>query len=256
MPVSSPEGNRELGSRNEAVREKTMSEQDDLKTKIDTLHRKLNEFYELDDSWRQLGEWPENVRGSILQPAASDGEIARAEERFGHEFPPSYKQFLRFHSAWEHFWGDFNLVGTGPSAVQKALDEIAENVEYQTSKLKNKFGDSFSPQSITAWEAEEPRNLYLANHLVIGTNFGGFHWVYDARTRQPNGEMKLVYWNISYGAQDPTFTRFHDFLDWATGEVDFRLEPLKKKSPQAKQKDATREAKAGSTVKPSPRKKT
>jgi cell wall assembly regulator SMI1 len=233
-----------------------MSEQGDLKSKIDTLHGKLNEFYALDRSWREVGKWPDDVNGSVLHPGASDDEIARAEAQFGHRFPPSYRECVKLHSAWEHFWGDFTLIGTAPPATQKPLEEIAENIEYQTSKLKNKFGDNFSPAAISTWESEEPRNLYLANHLVIATNFRGFHWVFDTRTRRANDEMKLVYWNISYGAQEPTFERFQDFLDWAIGEVDFRLEHLKPKARRVtKQKAAPSNVKAERTTKRSPRRR-
>lgn len=204
----------------------------DLKSKIDTLHDKLNELYALDDSWRALGEWPDDVRGSVLHPGASDDEIAQAEARFGHKFPPSYKEFLKLHSAWEHFWGDFTVIGTAPPPTEQAQEETAENVEYQTSKLKNKFGKDLPPAAVTAWESEEPRNLCLANHLVIATDFRGAHRVFDTRTRAGNHEMKLVLWDISYGAQDPVFDTFYDFVDWAIGQVDFRLAHLKGEAPQ------------------------
>jgi hypothetical protein len=48
--------------------------------------------------------------------------------------------------------------------------------------------------------------------------------------------MKLVYWNISYGAKKPTFDKFHDLIDWANGEVAFRLEHLKRKKATGKGK--------------------
>ena len=201
----------------------------DMKSTIDALHGKLNELYAVDGSWREVGEWPQDVPGSILHAGASEAEIAQAETRFGHPFPPSYQEFLGLCSAWEHFWGDFTLVGTVPPAVESAQDEITENIEYQTKKLKAKFGAPVSESAVTSWQSEEPRNLYLANHLVIATNLSGFHWVYDTRTRDAKGEMKLVYWNISYGAQDPTFTNFQDFLSWAVSQVDFRLEHIKSK---------------------------
>ena len=227
-----------------------MSNQDGLKSKIDTLHRGLNDLYALDDSWRSLGKWPEGVGGSVLHDSASDDEIARAEARFGHKFPPSYKQFLRLHSAWEHFWGDFTLVGTGRPETQKAQDEIAENIQYQTSTLQERFGDGLSAETIATWESEEPRNLYLANSLVVGTNFRGFHWVYDTRMRATNDEMKLVYWNISYGAKKPTFDIFDGLVDWAIGEVAFRLDHLKRKEGRGKPPgDVPAEAKSEGTTK-------
>jgi hypothetical protein len=216
------------GRRTAPILEKTMGELADLRAKIDTLHSKLNEFYALDDSWRELGEWPEGVTGSVLHPPATDEEIAHAEVRAGHKFPPSYKMFLRLHSAWEHFWGDFTLVGTCPLATHAKQEEIAENIEYQTEKLKRKFGENFSPETIKTWESEETRNLFLANHIVIATDVSGAHWVFDTRKRGENQELKLTMWNISYGAQDPTFNRFEDFIDFAIGEVGFRLENLRR----------------------------
>jgi hypothetical protein len=209
--------------------EKPLSKQDELKAKIDTIHGALNELYSLDDSWRNLAKWPEGVSGSVLHDGASNDEIAQAELRVGHRFPPSYKEFLRLHSGWEHFWSDVTLIGTGRPETQRAQDEIAENIQYQISKLQNKFGDSFSPEAVRAWESEEARNLYLANHVVIGTDFSGYHWVYDTRTRGANDEMKLVYWSISFGAQEPMFDTFDAFLDWTIGEVAFHLKPLKRK---------------------------
>jgi hypothetical protein len=230
-----------------------MSTQEALKSKVDALHAALNELYALDDSWRTLGKWPEGVRGAVLHDRASDDEIARAEVRFGHKFPPSYEDFLRLHSAWEHFWADFTLIGTGRPATQKAQDEIAENIREQTSKLQEKFGGSLSAEAIAGWESKEERNLYLANHLVIGTDFSGAHWVFDTRTRTSNQEMKLTFWDISYGAQDPTFDRFDELLDFAIGEVTFRLEPLKRKKGRGTEQEKTK--KTEKTAKRSPKKK-
>lgn len=216
-----------------------MDETDELRSKIDTLHGKLNEFYALDDSWRELGDWPEGVTGSVLHPPASEEEIAQAEIREGHKFPPSYKRFLRLHSAWEHFWGDFTIVGTCPPAVRAKQDEIAENIEYQTQKLKRRFGDAFSPEAIKTWESEEARNLFLANSIVIATDVSGAHWVFDTRTDVSGQEPKLTMWNISYGAQEPTFKKFEEFIDFAIGEVDFRLNNIKNPPPQKDEKDGS-----------------
>jgi len=229
-----------------------MSEQDELKAKIESLHGKLNEFYALDSSWRKLGKWPKDVTGSVLHPAASEDEIAEAEKRFGHTFPPSYKAFLRLHSGWEHFWGDTTLIGTGRPATKKAQDKIAEYVEHQAGRLKERFGHTPTKSEVKAWEAEEDRYLCLANHLILGTDFSGAVWVYDTRTIGRDKEMKLVFWEISYGAQDPTFDRFDAFLDFAIGEVDFRLENLARKRGAKK---APAKAKTGGGAKPAKRKK-
>jgi hypothetical protein len=203
------------------------SPRDELRRKIDMLHATLNQLYALDSNWRNVGGWASDVEGSTLHTGASSEEIAEAESRFGHEFPPSYKEFLHLHGAWEHFWGDFTLIGISPPvhpAMQDAQDKIIEYTKDQVSDLQRKLGDDFSATAVSAWETEEERNLYLANHLVIGTDFSGALWVYDTRTRRKDGELTLRFWEISYGAQEPNFSTFYEFLDWALSEAVARLE--------------------------------
>lgn len=218
---------------------------EELKAKIDLLHSRLNEYYELDDSWRTIGQWPEDEHGSILHPPATEEEIARAEARLGHKFPPSYKEFLRLHSGWLHCWGNHTLVGTARPATQRAQDKIAEYIKWQIDVLRKRSVDE-SPAATTAWEAEDEANLYLAHHLVVATNFRGAAYVFDTRTRDANQEMKLTYWEMSYGAQEPAFQNFYEYLDFAIGEVDFRLEDWKKdaaKKAKKKQKSVPAKAK-------------
>src|SRR3954464_7789704 len=133
---------------------------EELKAKIDLLHSRLNEYYELDDSWRTIGEWPEGENGSILHPPATEEEIAQAEARFGHKFPPSYKEFLRLHSGWEHCWGNDTVVGTGRAATQRAQDKIAEYIRWHIDLLRKRSVDE-SPAATKAWEAAAEKNLYL-----------------------------------------------------------------------------------------------
>lgn len=209
---------------------------DNLKTKIDLLNTRLNEYYELDDSWRTIGEWPEGERGSILHPPASDEEILQAEARFGHKFPPSYKEFLRLHSGWQHFWGDHTIVGTARAATQRAQEQIAETIKWQTDFLREDSTEEW-PAAAAAWEAADESNLYLANHLIIATDFRGALWVFDTRTRDTNGEMKLTFWEMSYGAQEPAFKNFIELLDWAMGEVEFRLEHAKAEAKPKNEKN-------------------
>jgi hypothetical protein len=203
---------------------------------IESLHAALNEMYAIDGNWRNVGEWPSDVEGSTLGAGATSGEIAEAESRFGHECPPSYKDFLQLHSYWKHFWGDFTLIGTGSADTQDAQVEIAENKERQTSRLRRRLGNDFSAAGVGKWEAEEERNLYLAKHLVIGTDFRGAHWVFDTTRRRADGELTLVYWDISYGAQEPMFASFYEFLDWALATTAARLEWTKQEVAKGKGK--------------------
>ena len=220
----------------------------ELKAKIDLLHSRLNEYYELDDSWRTIGQWPEGEHGSILHTPATEEEIAQAEARFGHKFPPSYKEFLRLHSGWEHCWGNHTLIGTARAATQRAQEKIAEHRRWQIDVLRKRSVDE-SPAATKAWEAAAERNLYLPHHLVVATNFRGAAWVFDTRTRDAKQEMRLTYWEMSYGAQEePVVQSFYEYLDFAIGEVEFRLEDWKKSAK--KEKAPASKAKAKPKPKP------
>jgi hypothetical protein len=196
----------------------------ELEMKVRSLHAALNELYSVNPSWKARGNWPEEVTGSILHPPASEREIAAAERRLGLAFPPSYRDFLSLHRAWEHFWADFTLIGTGDVETERARAEVDEYVTEQTDDLRKKLGKGFAPESIAAWEAREKRLICLANQLVIGTNFAGALWVYDTRSRRPDGEMTLTQWDISYGAQEPEFSTFDEFMEWARSEVEHRIQ--------------------------------
>ena len=180
-----------------------------LSDAVAALHQTLNELYAVDQIFKS--GWPEDHTGSILHPPASEAEIVAAESRLGHAFPPSYRAFLGMHRAWEHMWGDHTLIGTGDECVQRAIDEIAEDVRDETEDLKETLGE-LSDDLVDAWEASEARHLFIARHLVIACNFAGEHMVYDATTRRSDGEMTLKTWDIGYGAQDPMYESFEEFL--------------------------------------------
>jgi cell wall assembly regulator SMI1 len=216
---------------------------EDLKAKIELLHSRLNEYYELDESWRTIGEWPDGERDSILHPPATDEEIAQAEARFGQRFPPSYKAFLRLHSGWQHCWGDHTFVGTARASTHRAKEQIAEHTRWQIDVLRKRSIDE-SPAATKTWEAAAERNLYLAHHLVIAADFRGAAWVFDTRTRDANQEMKLTFWEMSYGAQEPVFQNFDEYLDFAIGEVAFRLEDWKKDAAKSAKKKKNPPSKA------------
>jgi len=187
------------------------------------LHAALDKLYALDSNWRDLGAWSEDTTGSHLLDGATEAEIAAAEARLGQAFPPSYREFLRRHAGWEHFWGDDTLVGTARDETRRAQDEIAENVAEQTADLKRHLGE-LTAEAVSAWEAEAEDHLHLASHLVIATDFGGEHWVYDLRTRRADGEMTIVKWTIDSGVQEePKFQTFLEFLEWNRDEVVGRL---------------------------------
>ena len=54
-------------------------------------------------------------------------------------------------------------------------------------------------------------------------------------SRREDGELTLVRWNISFGAQEPRFSTFYEFLDWALSEAEARLEWTKQEIAKAKE---------------------
>jgi hypothetical protein len=61
--------------------------------------------------------------------------------------------------------------------------------------------------------------------------------------------MRLTYWEMSYGAQEePVVQSFYEYLDFAIGEVEFRLEDWKKSAK--KEKAPASKAKAKPKPKP------
>jgi hypothetical protein len=209
-----------------------------LKEKIEKLNALLNEYYSVDISWKEVGEWPKDHNGSIMYSGATDDEIAKAEKKSGYKFPPTYKEFLRLCAGWVHCWGDDTFIGTSRPDTKRAQEKIVWYMDWQMVKLRSKFGEKGLAESIKTWEAQAQKNLCLADNLVIATNFRGAAWVFDSRTTDKDGEMKLGFWTMDGGINEdpPPMNNIEGFLDFAIGEVEFRLEDWYKTYPKDKKK--------------------
>src|SRR5581483_10369894 len=166
-----------------------------------TLVEALNKLYEVD---RFLSR-----RASATQPhgPASPTAIAALERRVGFKLPPSYKRFLSQTDGWEHFWINFTLAGTGGAHSRRVEKEAKKIIAWQKERLIEEGVKT--PADIKRWEKEYKHQLYLPNHWIVGANFAGDLYVFDKRTRQPNGEMSLYYWNMAYGVSQ----MFHSGFD-------------------------------------------
>ena len=201
-----------------------------IKEKIELLQAKFNELYAIDKSY--------DLSGTIVYPGASEEEINQAEAKSGHTFPPSYKEFLRHCSGWDHFWGGYTaLAGIYQPGTQKAHDEITKLVQHETQRLKERLGIEMTPAGIQAWQAKDPTNLYPADHLILGVSYSGELWLFDARTRDAAGEMQIRHWTLDYGLQEePIWNNIGEFLDYWVPEVDYRLEVAEKRIKDKKAK--------------------
>lgn len=203
---------------------------------IDRLADKLNRIYAQDCTWKERAHWPKNHNGTILPPPATEAQISGLERKIGRTLPTSYRQFLRRHNGWEHFWGDFTLIGATGHHTERVFAEVEEYVETQ----REEDVADFTEEQIAEWEAANVRNLFLANHITFGSNFGGELWVFDTRTRRPDGEMAVAYWTLEYGVwQENRHEDFITFLRWASAMADDALGRLAAQS-QPRRKTAGR----------------
>jgi len=194
---------------------------------VDALQASLDRIYSLDPRWKERGEWPDDVDGAILHPPAPQKAIDEFEKRIGRAFPPSYRQFLRTHNGWEHFWGDVTLTGVSGAHTARFLKKVKEYEQYQRDEQLAGVLSKFSTSEIAAWEAEDPRHLYLPNHLAFGTDFAGGLWLFDTRTSRRDGEMSAVFWTLGYGVRDSTRAEtFGHFLEAALSAARLSLKDL------------------------------
>ena len=218
---------------------------------VETLQATLRKIHDLESGGGSRGGGLDN--GPLLHAPAAEQQILDFERRLGRTFPPLYREFLRLHNGWERSWGDMTFIGVSGAHTQSVLKKVEEYVQFQRDEELAGVLNSFSDSEIAAWESRDPRNLYLPNHLGFATNFAGELWVFDSRTRRPNGEMSIVYWTLDYGAwEERRHEDFGRFLAWASSEADATLERLldeeKKRAARRKpgQRDAKKERKAGS----------
>jgi cell wall assembly regulator SMI1 len=196
---------------------------------IESLTEKLNRIYQLDPFLRH------RAKATHPYPPATPAGIRKLGQSLAFAIPPTYREFLKLHDGWEHFWLNFTLCGTGGKPNQRVANEAREAIAWQKKTLAGE--GKKTPEEIEEWEREYKRNLFLANHWIIGANFAGDFYVYDLRNKSDQGEMSLCYWNTAYGVSEnygPGFDRFLARIDKKAIE---HLKSLEKKQARAKVRD-------------------
>ena len=217
---------------------------EELKGLIEALHPKLNQIYQLDPQWKQRGEWKQGEKGSILYPPAAARDLQNFAKQLGKDIPPSYVRFLQLHNGWKHFWMDFILIGTSGEHTDAALKDIKQTQNWQKADLEKRFG-KLSPSAIKEWESKNPKNLYLENHVVFGTDCAGSVFVFDGRGKPPKAGPVIRHWSIANGASNDEFYEenylggpaapdMEHMLIGVSREVDKYLTRLKRSSARKK----------------------
>jgi hypothetical protein len=195
---------------------------------IAKLEAQLSEIYELDCFMAKRAKAGRRASATVLHGPATRESIDAREAGLGFRLPPSYREFLLLHNGWEHFWLNFTLSGVTGKHTECVRLKTKETIQWQCEALARQGYES--PKDIEAWQKKARRNLFLANHFVIGTTFSGQFYVYDRRSQGRNGEMSLYYWTIEYGAWETDCTPdFHSFLKRISREAALHLGKLRRK---------------------------
>jgi cell wall assembly regulator SMI1 len=198
---------------------------DEMKRLLEEISARLDVIYQCEKHW--AARWKKGDKGMILYPPATSAAIDDLERRLGKALPPQYRQFLTVADGCDHFWDDFSFLGTAGKHTARVTAEILEYIEGQKSEVKEAFG-AVSEKTITQWEAQNPRYMFLEHHLPIATTFGGNLFVFDVRTKNSSGEMGTVFWDLSWGAWDDRRDEsFVALLERTLKEVDERAKKYK-----------------------------
>jgi len=220
---------------------------EEMKNILDEIAARLDVIYRVEKHWAQ--EWKKGDTGMKMFPPASPAAIGQLERKMGKPLPPSYREFLSITDGCEHFWADFSFTGTSGDHSKRVAEKIAEYIEWQKEKFIGKVGQP-DASSVDTWERATSRNLYLERHLPIATTFGGELYVFDTRTRQSDGDMEIVFWDISFGAwEDQRYANFGTLLEKMLAEVNERAQKYKGKI--AKTANDAKAGKSGANKHPS-----
>src|SRR6266567_5007066 len=131
---------------------------------------RLDVIYRCEKHW--AARWRKGDKGMVLYPPAASTAIDNLERSLGKALPPQYRQFLSVTDGCEHFWDDFSFLGTEGKHSARVTAKILQYIEGQRSEVKQDFG-VVNKKTISQWEAQNPRYMFLEQHLPIATTFGG-----------------------------------------------------------------------------------
>jgi hypothetical protein len=135
--------------------------------------------------------------------------LARAVARMPLPPPAAFLSFLMQHDGWDGFWEGFTIAGVGGPA----RDDIEASVNAELSALGTP--QALDPKRVFGRKEEEnPRFVYLPNHIVFATNMNGRVALFDRRTRDEAGHMEVALWTLD-GHVHHRFQSFTHFLEHA-----------------------------------------
>ncbi|VWX55962.1 hypothetical protein VARIO8X_110051 [Burkholderiales bacterium 8X] len=138
------------------------------------------------------------TQDQVMQPPASEEQIARLESHLGVVLPPLYKAFLRICNGWTFFFADMHLL----SVEEQISGDFARYVHQWK-------GEQWA-------EGEEVPVEAIVFAIAIDTNHA---LLFDTKTTREDGEMEVVWWD------DGELDRNHDLVEFMRARIE-RLEYL------------------------------
>jgi cell wall assembly regulator SMI1 len=195
----------------------------------------------------------EPKRASEPYPPAAEDEIAAAEKRLGHAFPPSYRAFLQLHNGWHRFRYDWSVVGvSGPGYVDAHKDIIMYVNIYDKSFRR---GIPCPPDELKEREPKDSTVIYFPDHYPIATNFNGDYLVIDRNRQRDAGEYEIARVELGYSV----VKRYPDFMAYVDDTLKFMRSALKEvggkpAAVKSAQRRTSKEVKKSGPPKQSPKK--
>lgn len=198
---------------------------------LDVLVRKLQA------AATRLARLERSARRPKLHKKPDAFALARAVAKMPTPPPADYLAFLMAHDGWDLFWEGFTIAGVaGP-----AREEIAVSVREAVAALRSP--EAFEPKRLfTRREEDNPKFVYLPNHIVFATNMSGRLALFDRRTRDADGDMQVALFAHSGGVYR-RFESFRHFLSSALASTEARIAG-KPEPPVRRDEDVFAERKA------------
>lgn len=151
--------------------------------------------------------------GWLGYPAASEYEIAAAEERLGRRLPPSFREFLKVSNGWPILEGSVTMRLRPVSELAWFREEEAEYVQIWTEDTTDDISDTEYAVYGAAQDCVMMRREYLHHVLQISDIEDSDVILLNPLTQTMDGEWEA--WR--FGSKLPgayRYTTFRELIEW------------------------------------------
>lgn len=172
---------------------------------LEDIKRMMNEIYV-----KEPKQWSGMPKIALYAPASPADIKKFFSSKLGRLVPRSYGDFLAASDGLENGWNRLSFLGTTPRRQKRVKEVIDYMHDDQTQRFRS-FEGAPTDARVRAWE-KKTRRLFLPKHAIVGATSEDDVLVYDANTRQKDGEMELCWWPSTH----PIKKRYRDIVSYFT----------------------------------------